>query len=154
MRLTTAMAGIFLGCTACAVAGPPPVVTQATMTVSPGNPACRDYTVQANIDGKPQTVVGQACQQADGTWRVTEGLAGQPQQLVEAYPVPYPAYGYDPWLWGPPIGFSIGAFVFVEHGHGHRFHDFHRPGGFAFHEFHHDGFHHAGSIHNGFHHGG
>src|SRR5271165_6624359 len=71
----------------------------------------------------------------------------------------YPAYGYDPWLWGPPIGFSIGAFVFVEHGHGHRFHDFHRPGGFAFHEFHHEGFHHDGSIHNGsihngFHHGG
>jgi hypothetical protein len=153
MRSSIIFMGILLASAGCMAVPQEPVVTQATMAVSPDNPACRDYTVQAVVDGKPQSVTGQACQQADGSWRVTESVAGQPQQLVQVYPPPYPVYVYDPWFWGPPIGFSIGAIVFVDHGHGHRFHTFHHGRGFAFHghhgDFTHGGFH----SHGGFHHG-
>lgn len=30
---------------------------------------CREYTMEATIRGRPETVVGRACRQADGTWR-------------------------------------------------------------------------------------
>ena len=30
---------------------------------------CREYTVDANIGGKKETVIGTACRQADGTWK-------------------------------------------------------------------------------------
>ena len=32
---------------------------------------CRDYTVNATVDGKPETVKGSACRQSDGTWKTT-----------------------------------------------------------------------------------
>ena len=35
---------------------------------SAGSP-CRDYTVDAYIDGRPETVTGTACRQPNGTWR-------------------------------------------------------------------------------------
>jgi hypothetical protein len=155
MRLLALLAGLALVGSGCVAVPPPvPVVTQATMAVSPGNPACRDYTAQAVIDGSTQTLIGHACQQADGSWRVIEGTPEQPQQFVAVYPAAfYPVYPYDPWFWGPPIGLSVGAFVFVDRGH--HFHDFgrfhHR---FALGGFHHDGFHHDGSAHGGFLHGG
>jgi len=44
-------------------------------TVVPGKPYkraqqdCRDYTHTIYIDGKPQTMRGTACRNADGTWR-------------------------------------------------------------------------------------
>lgn len=37
---------------------------------SQGSP-CRDYTVDAYIDGRPETVTGTACRQPNGTWRTT-----------------------------------------------------------------------------------
>ncbi len=128
------------GCTAVVPPPPQPVVSQLTMTTPPNNPACRDYTMQATIQGKPQTIVGHACQQPDGSWRIVEGPQGQPGQVVTVYPppayayaYPYPAY-YDPWFWGPPVGFSVGALFFVDgHHHFHHFHGFHR---FPFHGFH------------------
>ncbi|WP_319529354.1 RT0821/Lpp0805 family surface protein [uncultured Cohaesibacter sp.] len=42
------------------------VPTQAYTT---NNLTCRDYTHTIYIDGQPQTARGQACRQADGTWR-------------------------------------------------------------------------------------
>jgi len=30
---------------------------------------CRDFTVDANIDGRPETVKGTACRQPDGSWK-------------------------------------------------------------------------------------
>ena len=156
MRSGIIFGGVFLACAGCYAAPPEPAVNQATMTVSPANPTCRDYTVQATADGKPETVTGHACRQADGSWRVAEGVAGQPQQLVQVYPPVYPSYVYDPWFWGPPVGFSIGAVIFVDHGHGHRFHTFHHGRGVAFHNhgfFFHGNQPHAGFSHGGFHHG-
>lgn len=154
MRPSTLLPCFFVVCTSCAAApASEPIVTQATMIVSPNDPACRDYTAQAIIDGTPQTLVGHACQQADGSWRVTEGFPGQPQQVVAVYPPePYLAYPYDPWLWGPPVGLSIGAFVFVDHAH--RIHNFGHAHAFGFHGFRRAGLRHAGSSHGAFHHGG
>lgn len=31
---------------------------------------CREYTVNASIDGKPEKVTGTACRQVDGSWRI------------------------------------------------------------------------------------
>lgn len=39
-----------------------------TYTASSGSP-CRDYSTDAWIDGRKETVVGTACRQPDGTWR-------------------------------------------------------------------------------------
>lgn len=32
---------------------------------------CREYTTEATIDGRRQTVYGNACRQSDGTWKAT-----------------------------------------------------------------------------------
>jgi surface antigen len=32
---------------------------------------CRDFTVDAKIDGKPEKVQGSACRQPNGTWKTT-----------------------------------------------------------------------------------
>jgi hypothetical protein len=97
------------------------------------------------VGGQPQQAVGQACQQPDGSWRITQNTPGLPQQVytlppqaiyLSAYPEPY--YWWDPWFYGP--SFFAGGPVFFAHG----FHHFH----------HHDGFHHGGFSHGGFGHGG
>jgi len=160
MRHIPLIASFALACSGC-VATPPPEavvpaasVVNATMTISPGNPACRDYTAQVAIDGRAQQVVGHACHLPDGSWRVAEGTPEQPNRIVLLYPAAtYPDYAYAPWFWGPSIGLGFGAQVFV--GHPHRFHNFAR--------FHHDGFRHFGGFHQfgsfhgfhgGFSHGG
>ena len=106
---------------------------------------CRDFTVQVMVGGQPQQAVGQACQQPDGSWRITQNTPGLPQQVytlppqaIYLYPYPEPYYWWDPWFYGP--SFFVGGPVFFAHG----FHHFH----------HHDGFHHGGFSHGGFGHGG
>jgi surface antigen len=99
-----------------------------------------------------QPIVGRACQQTDGSWRVAEGTPEQPGQYVAVYPPAYGYYypGYDPWFWDPPIGLSLGAVVFLDRAHHiHRFPTFHR-------HFAHGGFGHAGwgGFHPGLGHGG
>ncbi len=39
-----------------------------TRTYESGASPCREYTVDAYIDGQPETVTGTACRQPDGTW--------------------------------------------------------------------------------------
>src|SRR3954468_3971379 len=51
----------------------PDTGTQYTMTPTrtyeeSGSP-CRDYTVNAMVDGKPEKVQGSACRQSDGSWK-------------------------------------------------------------------------------------
>lgn len=41
-----------------------------TRTYDVAGDPCRDFTMDANVDGQPSTVKGTACRQADGTWRV------------------------------------------------------------------------------------
>ena len=49
--------------------------TRATYTVTPTRTRetdagpCREYTVDARIDGQAEKVYGQACRQTDGSWR-------------------------------------------------------------------------------------
>ncbi|KGV91162.1 hypothetical protein X897_3314 [Burkholderia pseudomallei ABCPW 30] len=83
---------------------------------------CRAITGQADIDGTMQQVVGRACLQSDGTWRLVQNPDGSvPWYPLAAYPYP------DPWYWGAPFFVGAGTtFVFVD-----RFHHFHR-----FHRFH------------------
>ena len=33
---------------------------------------CREYTVEATVGGRPETVYGQACRQKDGSWKVMQ----------------------------------------------------------------------------------
>jgi surface antigen len=168
MRSLIAIAGLILtgpGCVQAPLPSPEPVISQVTERVAADDPSCREYTAQATIDGRQQEIVGRACQQSDGSWRIAEGPPGQPSQFQTVYgpPLSY-AYGfsspyypyYDSWLWGPPIGLSFGSsFVFVDRfRHFHRFrhgfaHDGFRHFGFA-----HDGFGHDGFGHDGFGHGG
>ena len=42
---------------------------QPTNTYQADSGPCRDYTMQAVIDGRNETVTGTACRQADGTWQ-------------------------------------------------------------------------------------
>ena len=43
-----------------------------TRTYEAKGAPCRDFTMAATIDGKPENLQGTACRQADGTWK-TEG---------------------------------------------------------------------------------
>jgi len=42
-----------------------------TRTYEEGGSPCRDFTVDATVDGKPEKVQGSACRQADGSWKTT-----------------------------------------------------------------------------------
>jgi surface antigen len=40
-----------------------------THTNTSGNQPCRQYKMQAQVNGQPKTITGTACRQPDGTWR-------------------------------------------------------------------------------------
>jgi surface antigen len=40
-----------------------------TSTYDTASGPCREYTTEAIIGGKPETIYGKACRQADGTWQ-------------------------------------------------------------------------------------
>jgi surface antigen len=40
-----------------------------TKTYEANAAPCRDFTVDASVDGKPETVQGTACRQPDGSWK-------------------------------------------------------------------------------------
>jgi hypothetical protein len=117
---------IALGCAGCAQPYPPePVYSQVISMPAANDANCREYSAQATVAGRQQQIAGRACRQSDGTWRIAEGVPGQPVQLVTAYAPPVYAdwYPYYPWLWEPPIGLSLGAsVVFLDRSR--RFHAF------------------------------
>jgi surface antigen len=43
---------------------------QPTRTYYEGQQPCREYVTHAKIGGKSEKIVGQACRQTDGTWRI------------------------------------------------------------------------------------
>lgn len=45
------------------------VTPTRTYTNQSTNQSCREYTTKAVIDGRRETVVGNACRQSDGTWK-------------------------------------------------------------------------------------
>ena len=144
MRPVIATTALALACSACVEPPPPPVViAPGPAKVAADDPNCRDYTATATIAGEQQQIVGRACRQPDGSWRIVEGTPDQPGQVILVYPpppadyvYPYPAY---PWVYGPP--FAVGAsFVFFTGGH---FHGGHHHG--------HGHGHHGGGSHGGGH---
>jgi surface antigen len=48
------------------------VVPTRTYSGNSGQP-CRDFTTQAVIDGRRQSIYGSACRQPDGTWQTSGG---------------------------------------------------------------------------------
>ena len=41
-----------------------------TNTYNNGSQPCREFTMNANVEGKPEKVNGTACRQSDGSWKV------------------------------------------------------------------------------------
>lgn len=41
-----------------------------TKTYQQGNQPCRNFTMNANVNGQPDKVQGTACRQSDGSWKV------------------------------------------------------------------------------------
>lgn len=46
-------------------------VVMPTRTFEQRGMQCRDYTVEATVGGRPDTMSGRACRQADGNWHVS-----------------------------------------------------------------------------------
>jgi hypothetical protein len=117
MRQFVPVLSFILICSGCVAAPEPqPMVSAVNSDVAPDDPNCREYRAQATVDGQAQEIVGRACRQSDGSWKVSEGPTGAPPEMIALY-VP-PPYAYDPWLWEFPIGFSLGSsVVFVDRQH-------------------------------------
>lgn len=43
-----------------------------TRTFDQAGTPCREYTIDARVGGRPEQVIGTACRQADGSWRVIQ----------------------------------------------------------------------------------
>jgi hypothetical protein len=104
-----------------------PVLSQITSVQAPDNGTCRDYSTVATLGGRQTPIVGRACQQPDGSWRIVErGPENVAPYVVTYQPTPglYEEYDSSP-LWAFPIGFSIGLPFFIDRSnHFHRFNDF------------------------------
>jgi hypothetical protein len=120
-------------------------VTEATVTADgPGvqptaaAPACDSYTVPVTVGGQQQQAVVEACQQSDGSWRITQNTPGLPPQIYDvpaptAPPYPFPAgYAYPDYFadwWGSPWYLGLAPSIFVVQRFNHFNNGFHR--GFA-----------------------
>jgi hypothetical protein len=138
---------------------------QFTSSPVAGLPQCNQYSATPTVDGKPQPVNGEACQQPDGSWHIAEQPAGSTVVYQTVYWPPAGASAYTacfdnsydyPCLYAFPFGFSVGFPVFIDiH---HHFHHFVHDG-----QFHHfgpvghfgpiDHFSHAGAFRGGSHEG-
>jgi hypothetical protein len=145
--LTTAVA---LACGACQplpdattaapTAGQPQPGPSASAQPPAALPACSSYTVPVMVGGQPQQAVVEACQQADGSWRITQTTSGLPPQVYEvpppaaspypsaySYPeaYPYPDWSWDGWGWGgAPWFFGLGPSIVVVQRFKHFHHGF------------------------------
>jgi hypothetical protein len=140
-----------LACGACQPMPDATVTGTSAAAESPGTqpaaaaPPCSNYTVPVTVGGQQQQAVVEACQQSDGSWRITQNTPGLPPQVYEVpaptdVPYPYPVgYAYpdffpywgdwvgSPWYWG------LGPSIFVVQRFNHFHHGFNRgfPRGFA-----------------------
>src|SRR5690242_20939478 len=109
MRSIPVLAVVVLACTACQ-SQPNPAVptgegagTAATTIEPPANqPPCTSYTVPVTVGGEQLQSIVEACQQPDGSWRITQNTPGLPPQVYTVppppeypYGYPYPEYYYD-----------------------------------------------------------
>ena len=133
--ISTFGAAVALACGACqplpdvtlgTSAGQPQPMPTAGTQPPPAQPICSSYTVPLTVGGQPQNAVVEACQQADGSWRVTQTTPGLPPQVYEvpppaaspypsaySYPEAYPYPDFSPyWGWSDwALGLGRGALV-------------------------------------------
>ena len=122
---------------------PQPAPTASTQPPA-AQPACSSYTVPVTVGGQPQQAVIEACQQANGSWRITQTTPGLPPQVYEvpppayspypsAYPYPeaYPYADFSPywdwpgWGWaGAPWFFGLAPSIVVVQRFNHFHHGF------------------------------
>ena len=122
-RIPTMATAVVLACGACQplpdaslaapTAGQPQPAPTASAQPPAVQPSCTSYTVPVTVGGQPQQAVVEACQQADGSWRITQTTPGLPPQVYEVpppayspYPSAYPYPDFSPsWDWaGARIG--------------------------------------------------
>jgi hypothetical protein len=108
------------------------VISGVSVRAAQDAAGCEDFTARADVDGMQQDIVGRACQQPDGNWRITQGTPEHPDEDTLIYAPPaYGGYSLDdPWLLGLPLGFAIGTVVFINREH--HFHGHHHLSGLAF----------------------
>ena len=116
---------------ACGACQPLPEATVAGTTAAAENPdaqpalaepACSSYTVPVTVGGQPQQASVEACQQPDGSWRITQNTPGLPPQVYDVpaptyspypYPVGYAYPDYFPYWWGSPWYFGLAPSIVV-----------------------------------------
>ena len=155
ISISTLATAVVLACGACQplpdasfaapMAGQPQPTPTASTQPPTAQPSCSSYTVPVTVGGQPQQAVVEACQQADGSWRITQTTPGLPPQVYEVPPPAYspypPAYPYPDvspdwdwagapyWGWaGAPWFFGLAPSIVVvqrfnhfHHGFGHGF---------------------------------
>ena len=107
--LSTLITAAVLACGACQpLPSTLPSATQPASAQPPvTQPSCNSYTVPVTVGGQPQQAVVEACQQADGSWRITQTTPGLPPQV---YDVPAPAYSPYPSAYSYPESYSYPDF--------------------------------------------
>lgn len=150
-RISTLATVVGLACGACQplpdatlaapTAGQPQPAPTANTQPPAAQAACSSYTVPVTVGGQPQQATVEACQQADGSWRITQTTPGLPPQVYEVPPPaysPYPsAYPYPDfsaysdwagapyWDWaGTPWFFGLAPSIVVVQRVNHFHHGF------------------------------
>jgi hypothetical protein len=141
-----AIAAAVLACSACQ---PPldvevkgaeqPAAAARTPAQAPtAQPLCSTFTVPVTVGGQQQHATVESCQQADGSWQITQYTPGLPAQVYVVPPPPIggafanPDYSWfpysDPYWIASPWIFGLGPTIFVaqrfprfHHGFGHAF---------------------------------
>ena len=105
-------------CAACVA----PVSQRVVYLSSPPSQTCRDFKTVITVEGREQEATGQACQQPDGTWKVTGATPpGQPPQIVYLDEPPPPVYYYHGpyygpgYYYGPSVGIGLGYYCCRRH---------------------------------------
>src|SRR5690348_10966250 len=111
------VAAAAIACTSCVVQpAPRRAVPRPAVAATPPPPPqqasfCREFTAPVIIDGEPTEATGEACQQPDGTWQVTENTPNAPQPQVFVVPPPPVNYVAAPYPWWGTANIRIGGGV-------------------------------------------
>jgi hypothetical protein len=100
----TALSGTVLACAGCIVVPAPSPPQAVAAPPPPPVQNCREFQQTVTIGGQAQQAFGTTCQQADGTWKVSERPSNNAPALRAAYPYPNRPY-YRPYFVvpvGPP----------------------------------------------------
>src|SRR5579864_2250626 len=77
-----ALASLCVGCVQPPPPAPPPgMVSELAASVPAANQNCREYQATGTVNGQQQPVIGRACRQPDGTWRLAS--EGEEENLPE-----------------------------------------------------------------------